>query len=215
MAQEYLAIAADGAGPTMQWSARAFACQFHLHVGDLASAAADNDVALELGLELGAVDCESWWAAVAASIMSLRDAGYPDPELAGELADRFPGAIVWRTSQAVALVARGRDDEGRELIEDHGLDDPTSFPRDVLWFTCVHNLARGVGALDDAAVARSLLAAAEPYADYVSHYCAAVIGSIREPLALLRSASGDLDGGITECERRSTGPPVTGWSCGR
>ncbi len=198
VAQEYLAIAADGAGPTMQWSARAFACQFHLHVGDLASAAADNDVALELGLELGAVDCESWWAAVAASIMWLRDAGYPDPELAGELADRFPGAIVWRTSQAVALVARGRDDEGRELIEDHGLDDPTSFPRDVLWFTCVHNLARAVGALDDAAVARSLLAAAEPYADYVSHYCVAAIGSMREPLALLRSASGDLDGGITE-----------------
>ena len=147
VAQEHLAIAADGAGPTMQWSARAFACQFHLHVGDLASAAADNDVALELGLELGAVDCESWWAAVAASIMWLRDAGYPDPELAGELADRFPGAIVWRTSQAVALVARGRDDEGRELIEDHGLDDPTSFPSDVLWFTCVHNLARAVGAL--------------------------------------------------------------------
>ena len=198
VAEEYLAIAADGAGPTMQWSARAFACQFHLHVGDLASAAAENDVALEVGLELGAVDCESWWAGTVAIILWTRDNGYPDADLAGEMADRFPGALAWRTSQAFALALEGRAEECRTIIEVHGLGDPTSFPRDMFHFSCFLTMARAVGTLDDAALARPLLAAAEPYAERVSHYGVGLAGSMREALGLLRSASGDLDGGITE-----------------
>jgi hypothetical protein len=198
VAEEYVEIAADAAGPIMQWTAQAMACQFHLVAGDLAAAAADNDAALEFGLELGALDCESWWAGIAALIIWFRDADYVDADLAGQLADQFPGAPSWRTAQAFALVRQGRVEECCRLIDHHGLGDPMSFPMDMFWFSCISNIARALVILDDADLAGPILAAAEPYADCIGHYGIGLQGPLREALSDLRTASGDLDGGIAD-----------------
>ena len=198
VADEFSAIAADAAGPIMQWSARAQAAQISLFGGDLAQAAADNDAAFEFGRELGAVDSESWWAAVGSLITWLRDATSVPADLAGQMADQFPGAPSWRIGQAAALSQEGRIEECRRLIDEHGLGDPTPLPMDLFWFACVALMARAVGNLDDQALARRWLSAAEPYADCINHYGVGLNGPMRKSLAYLRSAAGDLDGAITE-----------------
>ena len=198
VADEYQAISTEASGPISQWSARAQACNFHLIEGDLARATAEGDAAFEFGLAIGAVDCESWWAATASQVSWLRDADLVDPDLAGQMADKFPGTPSWRATQASALAHHGRSEECRRLIDHHGLDDPTSFPMDVFWFSAVFNMARAIDALDDDALARTFLSAAEPYADCTVHYCVGVFGPMRKALAHLRTATGDLDGGIAE-----------------
>jgi len=198
VSEEFLAIAADAAGPIQQWSARAQAAHIRLFVGDLSGAAAENDAAFEFGREIGAVDCASWWAAIGSVIGWLRDQSSVPADLAGQMADQYPGAPSWRLAQAASLSREDRIDECRRLIEEHGLGDPMSIPMDVFWFSCVNNMARAVRNLDDPALAQRWLSATEPYADSVNHFCVALNGPMRRCRADLRAAAGDLDGAITE-----------------
>ena len=198
VADEFTAIAEASAGPLTQATARAMKAQLPLFDGDLIQAAADNDEALAFGLEIGVVDCESWWAATASVIGWLRDHRSVPADLAGEMADQFPGAPSWRTGQAAALAQEGRIDECRRLIEDHGLGDPTAFPMDLFFFASISNMARAAPVLDDRALAQRWLSAAEPYADCVSHFCVGFNGPMQQSLSKLRCAAGDLDGAITE-----------------
>ncbi|MDZ7673747.1 MAG: AAA family ATPase [Acidimicrobiales bacterium] len=195
---EALAIAeADGA-PMTQWTARAQAAHFHIYRDDIAHAAAENDAAFQFGLEIGAVDADTWWAGVTAIIGWIRDADMSEPELIGQLAAQYPGTPIWLTTQALALALRGREQECRDLIARHRLDEPDSMPKDVFWLNGAFTMGLTVRILDDEPMANSLLAAYEPYADHFCHYCIGVNGPMRQMLSYLRPAAGDLDGGIAD-----------------
>lgn len=181
-----------------QWVARAQAAHFHLIGGNLARASEENDRAFEYGLEIGAPDAASWWGGIGAMILWCRDGRMVEPELAGQMADEFPGALSWRMSQALALAEHGRLDECRALMADHGLTDPELVPKDLFWFVNVFSLRGIVRLSGDEDVARAALASFAPYADAVVHYCIGLNGPMRHFLALFRAVSGDIDGGIAD-----------------
>ncbi|MCZ7529752.1 MAG: hypothetical protein M5U31_05060 [Acidimicrobiia bacterium] len=198
LVDESLAIAVDDAAPMSEWAARSNASNFHIYDGDLEQAAKENDGALEFGLEIGAVDAESWWAAASAQVGVVRDGDIGDPDLIGRMADEFSGAPVWRVAQATALASRQRFTECRDLIDRYDLDDLESVPKDAFWLAHANNLARVARDLNDAPMARRVLPFVEPYADVAVHYCIGFNGPVRQVLAYLRATAGDLEGGIAD-----------------
>lgn len=198
VARELQTIAADEAGPMAQWSARSQTVQFHIYDGDLQRATEENDSAFEFGIEIGAVDADTWWAAVSALIGASRSPTFGNSELAGQLADRYPGTPAWRATQAAYLATEERADECRELIELYSLDEFESPSRDAFWFTSAYNMARCARFLDDEAIGRSLIETFEPYADEFAHYCIGINGPMRHILAYARAAVGDIDGAIAD-----------------
>jgi class 3 adenylate cyclase len=191
-------IALTDAGPITQWAMRSQSTQYLLIEGDIEGAAAENDAAFELGLEIGAVDADAWWGAGAALITFYRDDQMGDPDLTALLADRYPLSPTWRGVQAWALAERGRLDECRALVAEHGLDRPAGLSHDVFWFTTLYTLSQVARHLEDADLAGALLPEVEPYRDHFTHYCIGAQGPVRRMLGYIRPLLGDLDGGIDD-----------------
>lgn len=199
VALEGRAIAERDGTPMQRWVVGAGTVHYHaVTTGDLAQMAADNDVMLALGQQVGSLDATSWWGSVAAVGEWLRTGQLVDPDLAAHVADAMPQAHSWRLAQAAALAQRGRLDEARAVLAAHDLAYADRIPKDIFWLTTVFWLCETVYLLDDADLARAALPALEPYSALMTHFCVGVVGPLRQALSRLRLTLGDLDGAIAD-----------------
>ena len=208
MADEYLVIAVQDAAPLSEWAARGQACQYHVYDGEIARAEEENNAAFELGLEIGAVDCDSWWGASTAQVTWCRDAELGDPDIAGRMADQFPGTPTWRIVQARILAERGRIDECRDLIDLYNLGDPESGPEGrVLVHPRVPPRTRPDRRNPMHRSLRASCRSSSP-TPTSAHYSFGDLGPMSVD-AFVRAAAGDLDGGIADA--RAALELLTNW----
>lgn len=125
-----LELARTDCPPTALAATMANTVQFHLYDGRLDDAAALNDQFLTLATEIGMVDAEQWWAALALSIQYLQGGVGDLADAAGEFADRYGESAAWQCSHAFVLAEAGRLDEARQVVDAHCLRTPEAFPVD-------------------------------------------------------------------------------------
>lgn len=191
-------LLAGGASPFAEWLLRATGCQFLAYRGQIDEAVAENDAVVAIGDSIGAPDAVAWWAAIAAGISGIRDAGTSDADALGAFADQYPRGHSWRSGHLAALATAGRLDDCRAVIKEHGLHDPAQITRDVFWFTSMLNRAWAASHLRDAMLGRRLTALLLPYDNAVCHYTLFVNGTIARARAYASLAQDNLDDAIEQ-----------------
>jgi tetratricopeptide (TPR) repeat protein len=110
------------------------------------------------------------------------------------LVDAHPAQPAWRTVRVAALVDAGRRDEARAEAGALVRDGELTLPVDTTWLSSTAMLADAVARLGDAAAARVLYAALEPFADHNATLpSGAFIGPVQRHLGALAIAMGEPD----------------------
>jgi hypothetical protein len=119
-------------------------------------------------------------------------------EIAGRMAEDFPGLPVWRAALMIGLLVSGRKDEGRAIYEELARDDFATLPHDMIWFTTLSLCGWACELLRDAERAPILYRTLLPYRERtVQDALAANWGSVERFLGSLAAVTGDYE---TACE---------------
>jgi class 3 adenylate cyclase len=167
--------------------------QYHLYDGRLDEAAALNDHFLTMAMEIGMVDAEQWWAAIALSIQYLQGGVGDLADAAGEFADRYGEAAAWRCSHAFVLAEAGRHDEARQVVEAHGLRRPETFPVDDFTLLAQSYLGYVALLIEDEELGRATEAVLRPHEELWANVDIFTNGPITAMLAGAVAAQGRYD----------------------
>ncbi|MGD9705031.1 MAG: hypothetical protein AB7V74_21760, partial [Acidimicrobiia bacterium] len=169
---------------------------FRLLRGDYEGSAKLADEALVRGLQSHGVNAEQAWAGQA--FIRAWDRGTLGDlvELAEQAAARPPHLPIWRVALGASLVASGRADEARPVLEELVTPEGIQHNRDSLWLVAgglLVEMARELGDRDRAAILRREL---EPYTGRItmSGLGRASLGPVTRFVGVAAHVSGDLDG---------------------
>ncbi|WP_194928670.1 AfsR/SARP family transcriptional regulator [Pseudactinotalea sp. HY158] len=178
--------------PARLWMTRCWQATRTAGTGDLASARAQADAALELGTASGQPDAHAWYAGQ--MFMLLLHAGGPGDlrDDSAEQALRYAAAIpAWRAAHALALAHSGAHDQARALLAEFVDSGFSTLPRDMLWLHGMAYLCQAAAALGDAPSARLLAGALAPYERLVADNGTIDAGPMALHLAAVTAVAGD------------------------
>lgn len=190
---EQMLAAANAASPALQWAAQAQAVRFVVAEQSPAAAAAANDACLALGEAAGEPDCVAWWASVGAAISVVRDYRISGlAEVAADYADRFPGALSWRATVALALAERGDCEAALEVVHRYDLT-PSVLMEEAFPYSGPTVLGRVAFRCDDAELAEQTYRALLPHRGRWAHYYTALRGPVSGSLGVCALVLGRAD----------------------
>jgi DNA-binding SARP family transcriptional activator len=193
------AALAEELPPFVQLLARAQTVQFLAYAGDLPAAREANNAMLEFGQAAGEPDVVLWWGGVESVLTIVSGGAALLVDAVRGLADSgIPGFV---TSLASVLGSAGRGDEGRELLEQHGLDDPEHLPSDFLFLPSCQNLAVAAFELGHPELGERLVSLLEPWRDQWAHFHTFCQAPVEMAIGLASGAAGDWESGVSSLQR--------------
>lgn len=198
-----LAIANADRVPGLLWSALAFFVPTLMSVGRLDEAEQLAHRGLAMGQAAGEPDADSWWGAAMAALETFRNGAGDLADLAGPMADEYPGAIGWRTFQIMALTHAGRLDEARAVLDAQDFD--FGILCRTMWQTGpAVQLAEVAYQLGDADLAAKVLPGLLEHAGEFAHVWIAAIGSVDWALASVHLVLDDVEAAVDWATRAVT-----------
>jgi tetratricopeptide (TPR) repeat protein len=187
--------------PFQQWELAICKCWRLLLAGDTAGAEAANDAALEIGVQIGAVEAMGTYGGILFEIRNEQGRLREIDEMFVQAAIENPAIPVLRTAVIKLHLTMDRRDEALELFESDLANRFTEFPRDVTWTTGMvmnADCAVDLGHHQGAEILESMM---RPYRDLVAYNDGDVLGSLSRPLGRLSHLLGDY--GTAESDFRS------------
>jgi tetratricopeptide (TPR) repeat protein len=196
---ELLDIAEAEGTPLTRWLAKANSVRQAAIAANLDEAEAANDAALALSQELGQHDGPMWRAATTTGLAWLRGTTEPYVDAAGDFAEQYPLAPVWRTAHVWLLSEVGRNDEARAVVQEYAID-PVQLALEPWPFCPAAQLAIASFNLDDAALGARVVESLADHSTCWPHYYLMVFGPASWFLGLAKCAMGTYDDAISDLD---------------
>jgi tetratricopeptide (TPR) repeat protein len=185
--------------PPLVWSVKFHTARLSFHGGDLERLAAENDLLLQVGIDLGMPDAAQWWGAYVMTIAWLRGSMTTIVDAAAAHAEQYAPDPSWRCAQAWALAEAGQLSEARSVL--HEFDVSPERVVDGPWpLQTITMLALASLLIDDREYAARLVEVLAPRRDTFAHAYCMLLAPATWPLACAQSAAGEHDGALESME---------------